>query len=60
MKPIITFLFLFLPILIIAQPSTVNNWQYLQIDDQKAKWGDWDQPNWLRYFGLDMGDVNGE
>lgn len=44
----------------IAQPPTVNNWQYIQIDDQKAKWGDWDQPNWLRYFGLDMGDVNGD
>jgi len=43
-----------------AQPTPVNHWQYLQIDDRKAKWGDWDQPDWLRYFGLDMGDVNGD
>ncbi|MDP8243058.1 MAG: VCBS repeat-containing protein [Candidatus Hinthialibacter antarcticus] len=33
-------------------------WTYIPIDDAKQKWGDWDQPEWLRYFGLDFGDVN--
>lgn len=46
--------------LLIAQPPAVNDWQYIQIDDQKGKWGDEGQPNWLRYFGLDMGDVNSD
>ncbi len=33
---------------------------YFQVDDKKSKWGDYDDPDWLRYFGLDMGDVNGD
>ncbi len=33
-------------------------WTYIPIDDAKQKWGDWNEPNWLRYFGLDFGDVN--
>ncbi|MCB0666182.1 MAG: VCBS repeat-containing protein, partial [Saprospiraceae bacterium] len=35
-------------------------WKYIQVDSQKQKWGDWDKPDWLRYFGLDMGDLNGD
>lgn len=23
-------------------------------------WGDWAEPDWLRYFGLDSGDVDGD
>jgi len=54
---------LFFPLLLLFSMSfaqSVNDWQYIQIDSQKGKWGDWDDPNWLRYFGLDMGDVNGD
>ena len=40
--------------------SQVSNWTYIQIDSEKAKWGDFDQPNWLRYFGVDMGDLNND
>ncbi len=57
------FLLLFLffsPIALRAQATLNPSWQYILIDEQKAKWGDWDKPNWLRYFGLDMGDVNGD
>jgi hypothetical protein len=43
-----------------AQPGSVRSWTYVQLDDHKAKWGDWDAPDWLRYFGLDMGDVDGD
>jgi len=43
-----------------AQSGNVRSWTYVQLDDQKAKWGDWDAPDWLRYFGLDMGDVDGD
>jgi len=38
----------------------LDAWTYVQVDDQRAKWGDWDQPQWLRYFGLDMEDVTGD
>lgn len=41
-----------------GQSQTSSAWSYLQIDDQKQKWGDWAEPAWLRYFGLDAGDVN--
>jgi len=43
-----------------GQSGSVKSWTYIQLDDQKAKWGDWDAPDWLRYFGLDMGDVDGD
>ena len=36
----------------------VSNWTYMEIDHEKTKWGDYDDPDWLRYFGLDMGDLN--
>ena len=37
---------------------SLNQWTYIQIDDDRAKWGDWDEPEWLRYFGLDFQDIN--
>ncbi|MGB6152938.1 MAG: VCBS repeat-containing protein [Pricia sp.] len=38
-----------------ANPGT---WQYIEIDSTKQMWGDWNEPEWLRYFGLDAGDVD--
>ena len=38
----------------------LDDWTYIQIDDKRGKWGDWNEPEWLRYFGLDMADVNGD
>lgn len=38
----------------------IDQWTYVQVDDQKAMWGDFDKPSWLRYFGLGMGDVNND
>ena len=32
---------------------------HIVIDSTRAKWGDSDQPVWLRYFGLDCADLNG-
>ena len=40
------------------QKKNNPNWIYIAIDSTKQKWGDWVQPEWLRYFGLDFGDVN--
>ncbi len=41
-----------------AQTLPVDKWKYLQVDDSRKKWGDWDEPAWLRYFGLDINDIN--
>jgi len=60
MKILYPFFILLVTNLTLAQTSTGSEWQYIQIDSQKQKWGDWAEPNWLRYFGLDMGDVNGD
>lgn len=40
-----------------GQTLTLSQWTYLNIDDQRQKWGDFDSPDWLRYFGLDFADV---
>ena len=37
-----------------------SGWTHIEVDSQKTKWGDYDEPEWLRYFGLDMGDLNGD
>ena len=41
-----------------AQVFDTQNWTYVPVDSNKQKWGDWAQPEWLRYFGLDAGDVD--
>ncbi len=38
-------------------PFPDDAWQYIQVDDQRGKWGDFDEPGWLRYFGLGVGDL---
>lgn len=39
---------------------SLDRWTYIEIDDNRGKWGDWDEPGWLRYFGLAMADVTGD
>ncbi len=43
-----------------AQNTLLEGWQYIEIDSTKQMWGDWTAPEWLRYFGLDAGDVNND
>jgi hypothetical protein len=43
-----------------SQTLLVNEWEHIQVDQEKSKWGDYANPEWLRYFGLDAGDVNGD
>ena len=50
------FLLCLLPGTCAAMPS----WTYVEVDDARQKWGDWDQPEWLRYFGLDCGRLNND
>ncbi len=62
MKKIILFTFIcFILIDFSGYSQKVNpDWTYIEIDNQKVKWGDYDKPDWLRYFGLDMGDLNND
>lgn len=41
-----------------SQPLPLTRWKYIQVDSTRQKWGDFQSPDWLRYFGLDFGDVN--
>ena len=41
-------------------PFFEGAWQHILVDDRRAKWGDFDPPEWLRYFGLAVGDLNGD
>jgi hypothetical protein len=36
----------------------LDKWQYIQADSSRAMWGNYDQPEWLRYYGLDFMDIN--
>jgi FG-GAP-like repeat len=49
--------FLILSLLALNVP-TFAQWHYIMADSTRAKWGDFDKPNWLRYYGLDFKDIN--
>jgi len=40
--------------------NALNKWTYIQVDDKRGKWGDYAEPKWMRYFGLALGDLNGD
>ncbi len=42
------------------QKLTLDKWTYIQVDDSRGKWGDYHQPDWLRYFGVAMSDMTGD
>ncbi len=37
---------------------SLSKWSYIQADSSRKMWGDYDSPNWLRYYGLATGDIN--
>lgn len=41
-----------------SQKLPLDKWTYVEIDNDRAKWGDFAEPEWLRYFGLDCADTN--
>ncbi|MFH1069714.1 MAG: VCBS repeat-containing protein [Candidatus Glassbacteria bacterium] len=36
---------------------SLARWRYIRVDSTRAKWGDWDKPEWSKYFGLAAGDL---
>jgi hypothetical protein len=57
-KALLIFLF-FVELSIYAQKTLpLDKWQYIQADSSRTMWGDYDKPDWLRYYGLDAADIN--
>lgn len=52
MKALLTCLVLF------ATHTAMAQWHYIMADSTRTKWGDYDKPNWLRYYGLDFKDID--
>lgn len=44
--------------LFLFQTVAHAQWHPIEIDSTKQKWGDWAEPDWLRYFGQDAADVD--
>jgi hypothetical protein len=42
----------------LARNLPLDRWTYIQVDDSRAKFGDLEEPRWLRWFGLAARDVN--
>lgn len=38
----------------------LDQWHYIEVDSTRDRWGDYADPEWLRYFGLDTGDLDGD
>ncbi len=38
----------------------INKWSYIEVDSTRQKWGDWEKPYWLRYFGFDAKDITND
>jgi Chitobiase/beta-hexosaminidase C-terminal domain/FG-GAP-like repeat len=43
-----------------GNPLSLDRWTIIQVDTHRAKWGDFEKPEWMKYFGLSMGDVTGD
>jgi hypothetical protein len=42
----------------LAKTLPSDRWTYIEADGKRAKWGDFEEPAWLKYFGLAAKDVN--
>ncbi len=43
---------------VLSQKISISQWKHIAIDTSRTKWGDYDKPEWLRYFGTDAVDIN--
>jgi hypothetical protein len=39
---------------------SLDKWTYIEVDDSRGKWGDFDEPKGMKYFGLSAFDVTGD
>lgn len=38
----------------------LDKWAYISVDNDRHAWGEFDAPDWLKYFGLAAGDVSND
>ncbi|MTB51049.1 VCBS repeat-containing protein [Lewinella sp. W8] len=43
-----------------ADTLLTDAWTYIEVDSTKDMWGTFDDPDWLRYFGLAVADLDGD
>lgn len=41
------------------QRLPLDRWTYIEVDHARAKYGDFAEPKWLKYYGLAMADLSG-
>lgn len=37
----------------------LDQWTYIEVDNARAKYGDFAEPKWMKYYGLAMADLSG-
>ncbi|MFK8164372.1 MAG: hypothetical protein AB8H12_18150 [Lewinella sp.] len=42
------------------EPLSTELWTYIEIDSNNVMWGEFDEPEWLRYFGLAAADFTND
>lgn len=40
--------------------QSLDKWGYIQVDNDRHAWGEFEAPDWLRYFGVAAGDVSND
>ncbi len=50
----------FLPPDVVRNPLSILKWHYIEADSSRTMWGNYDKPEWLRYYGTDFVDINGD
>ena len=53
-------LFAILLLLFFGANLDAQSYTYVELDSTRTKWGDYANPDWLRYFGTAAGDVNAD
>ncbi|MFC1607248.1 FG-GAP repeat domain-containing protein [Candidatus Latescibacterota bacterium] len=38
----------------------LDRWTHIEVDSTRGKWGDWNEPKYMKYFGLSMVDITGD
>ncbi len=38
--------------------QSLDQWTYIQVDNDRHAWGEFEEPEWLKYFGVAAGDMS--
>jgi len=57
---LLTLLVCFLQTFVLSSTERTRDWTYIELDHARQKWGDFEDPEWLRYMGIDVADVDAD